>query len=169
MANHSKDDGLALLQRNPSRELLLEKMRTKLASTPAPSVGIRLHRREARRKNAWSWIIRGGIVLSLIGANYFFIGNKDILVAKLGFEAVPTLPKPKPELTADEQALYWTYAMYDIVKFRRQFGVEGFYAIDQKNARRNLETLLPEVSPRVLGEISAYAPVAFKEVKGGLL
>jgi hypothetical protein len=166
MANHSKDDGLALLQRNPSRELLLEKMRTKLASTPSPTVGIQLRKHEARRKNAWSWFIRGGIVLSLIGANYMFIRNKDVIVAKLGFEGVPSLPKPDRQLSSDEQALYWTYAMYDIVKFRRQFGVEGFYAIDQNKARRSLEALLPEVSPQTLGEISGYFPIAYKQVKG---
>lgn len=169
MANHSNNDGLALLQRNPSRELLLEKMRTKLASTPAPAVGLKQRRHDVRRKNTLSWIIRVGIVLALVGANYLFIGHKGTIVAKLGFEAVPSLPKPARELSSDEQALYWTYAMYDIVKFRGRFGVEGFYAIDQKNARRNLEVLLPEVSPQILGEISAYTPVAFKEVKGGLL
>jgi hypothetical protein len=85
----------------------------------------------------------------------------------LGLESVPALPVPQTTLSADDQALYWTYAMYDIGKLRERFGVSGYYAINQTSARRSLENLLPDVSPAVLGEISAYTSVAFKTVKMG--
>ena len=167
MANTSKDHGLALLQKNPSRELILEKMRNKLATTPAPSMLQAERKRDIRKKTAASWTVRGAILLVFVGANFFLIGNKDTIVAKLGMEAVPPLPIPKKNLSVDEQALYWTYAMYDIGKLRHRFGVNGYFAINAVNARRALEAILPEVSPEVLGEISAYTPVAFKTVKAG--
>jgi hypothetical protein len=167
MAKHSKDPGLALLQRNPSRELFLEKMRGKLATTPAPAVEKEARNREVRAKRAFSWTLYGSILLVIAGANYLFIGHKDTIVAKLGLESVPSLPGPAESLSPDEQALYWTYAMYDIGKFRKQFEVQGYLAINQTHARKSLEDLLPEVSPAVLGEISSYTSVAFKTVKAG--
>jgi hypothetical protein len=167
MANHSKDTGIALLQKNPARDLFLEKMRSKLASTPAPALEQATRKREVRKKNATSWTVRAAIVLAVLAGNYFLIGHKNTIVAKLGLESVPSLPVPEQALSADDQALYWTYAMYDIGKFRERFGITGYYAINQTNARRSLESLLPQVSPAVLGEISAYAPVAFKSVKVG--
>jgi hypothetical protein len=167
MANHQKDSGIALLQRNPARDAFLEKMRSKLASTPPPSVENEARKRSVRKKSAASWTLRAGILLAVIAANYFLLGNRNTIVAKLGLESVPALPLPQTTLSADDQALYWTYAMYDIGKFRERFGVAGYYAINQTSARRNLENLLPEVSPAVLGEISAYTSVAFKTVKMG--
>lgn len=167
MANHPKDPGIALLQRNPARDAFLEKMRNKLASTPPPAVEQEARKRDVRKKKAVSWTVRAGILLAVVAANYLLLGNRDILVAKLGLESVPALPLPQKTLSIDEQALYWTYAMYDIGKFRERFGVTGYYGINQANARRSLEALLPETSPAVLGEISAYTSVAFKTVRMG--
>lgn len=167
MAKHQKDSGIALLQRNPARDAFLEKMRNKLASTPPPSVEKDARKRKVRKKNAVSWTLRGAFLLAVVAGNYLFFGHKDAIVAKLGLESVPMIPAPGLQMSADEQALYWTYAMYDIGKFRERFGVTGYYAIDQINARRSLENILPEVSPAVLGEISDYTNVAFKTVKFG--
>lgn len=165
MANHPKDSGIALLQGSSARDAFIEKMRSKLASTPPPAVEKEARKRDVRKKKAVSWTVRAGILIAVLAVNYLFLGNRDIIVAKLGLESVPSLPVPEKSLSIDDQALYWTYAMYDIGKFRERFGVEGYYAINQINARRSLENLLPETSPSVLGEISAYASVAFKNVK----
>lgn len=167
MASHQKDSGNALLQRNPARDAFLEKMRSKLASTPPPAMENEARIRKVRKKNALSWTIRGVFLLAVAAGNYLFFGHKDAIVAGLGLESVPTLPAPGRQMGADDQALYWTYAMYDIGKFRERFGVTGYYAINQTNARRSLEGILPEVSPAALGEISAYTSVAFKTVKSG--
>jgi hypothetical protein len=167
MSKHTKDTGLALLQKNPSRDAFLEKMRSKLATTPSMGAEIAVRKREVRNRKAASWTLRGTLLLAFIAINYFFLGDKTALAAKLGFESVPSLPAPQAQMSADDQALYWTYAMYDFGKFKQRFGVSGFYAIDQGRARKNLESLLPEVSSAVLGEISAYRSVAFHSVKPG--
>ncbi|MDB5102358.1 MAG: hypothetical protein JWP91_47 [Fibrobacteres bacterium] len=167
MANNYKDQGIALLQKNPSRELLLEKMRLKLATTPPPAMEKEVRKRDVRKKKTLSWTVRGAILLAIIGSNYFLIGHKDTIVAKLGFEAVSSLPAPKESLGPDEKALYWTYAMYDIGKLRARFGVSGYYAINPIIARRGLEAVLPMVTSETLNEISAYLPVAYKTIKAG--
>jgi hypothetical protein len=167
VADFSKERGMSLIQHNQPREAMLAKMREKLASTPAPGKEMEKRGRSRRRKQAATWAYRIGLVLLVIGANYLLIGHKETIIARLGLEAVPGLPKPAANLDADQQALYWTYALYDFKKFRSTFGVDGHFAINQIEARRKLEDLLPMVTPATLGEISAYAPVAFKTVKEG--
>lgn len=132
----SRDTGLSLMQNNPPRELLLEKMRSKLATTPPAA---------------------------LVAINYFLIGNRDAITAKIRKPAVPTLPQPSENLSTDEQALYYVYALYDYPKLASTFGLKGFVAVDQNEARRRLDELLPDVGPKTLGEISRYMPVAFKQ------
>lgn len=168
VADYSKGSGMSLIQTHPAKEAMLAKMREKLASNPAPGTVREKHGRSRRRKLAATWSFRIGLVLLVIGTNYLLIGHKEAIIARLGLEAVPSLPKPVATLGTDEQALYWTYALYDFNKFRATFGVDGHFAINQAEARRKLEELLPDVSTATLGEISAYAPVAYKTVKMGL-
>ncbi|MDB5051484.1 MAG: hypothetical protein JWO30_4555 [Fibrobacteres bacterium] len=166
MVKGSKDYGASLLQNNPAREMLLEKMRSKLATTPPPALEQALRRRVSRRTSLFSWGWKAGLALVFVAANYLLISHKDVIISRIGLESVPALPKPEKKMDVDEQALYWTYALYDIRKFRQHFGVQGYYAINSKDARKQLEALLPQVGPATLGMISAYGPiVAFKSVQ----
>lgn len=167
MAEASKNRGMSLIQHDPSREALLSKMREKLASTPNASAILEKRGRTQRRGNTVTWGYRIGLLALVVAANYLFFGQKNTIIARLGMESVPRLPSPAATLSDDDQALYWTYALYDIGKFRSRFGVDGYYAIDQNRARTGLQELLPLVSPAVLGEISSYGPVAFRYVKAG--
>jgi hypothetical protein len=168
MAKLSRDNtGLSLLQNNPSREAMLEKMRNKLASKPS-TAQIQIERkRDQRRSAATTWTIRALVLLALAAVNYLFIGNGDLIASKLRKPAVPRLPVPALTASADEQALYYAYALYDYPKLEERFKIKGFYAVDQNDARRKLEALLPEVSPQTLGTISGYTPVAFKSAGAG--
>ena len=166
MNKNSRDTGLSLLQQNPSRELLLEKMRSKLATTPAAAIAQVVHKREVRQRNGKSWTVRGLILAGIIGINYFAIGQKDAIVAKISRRAVASLPVASENYSTDEQALYYVYALYDYPKLKEVYGVHGFFAIDQADAKRQIDELLPYVSPKVLGEISRYMPVAFRSVSG---
>lgn len=167
MAKLSRDNtGLSLLQNNPSREVMLEKMRNKLASKPS-TVQVQIERkRDQRRSAATTWTIRALVLLALAGVNYLFLGNGDLIVSKLRKPAVPRLPVPVVA-SADEKALYYAYALYDYPRLEREFKIKGFFAVDQADARRKLEALLPEVSPRTLGTISGYTPVAFRTPEMG--
>jgi hypothetical protein len=168
MAKLSRDNpGLSLLQSNPSREVMLEKMRNKLASKPSTAQIQTERKRDQRRGAATTWTIRALILLALAAVNYLFLGNGDLIASKLRKPSVPRLPAPALSSSADERALYYAYALYDYPKLEEQFKVKGFFAVDQNDAKRKLEALLPEVSPQTLGTISGYTPVAFKTPEAG--
>ena len=166
MAKPSRDTGLSLLQQSPSRELLLEKMRSKLASTPSAAATVAVRRAEIRKSVTATWSMRALMLLGFIAINYFIIGHRGTLAAKIGIKSVPSLPTPSA-YTTDEQALYYVYALYDYPMLEQRFGASQFFAIDQAETRRKLDALLPEVSPETLGAISRYMPVAFKSVQLG--
>lgn len=166
MAKLTRDTGLNLIQNNASRELMLEKMRGKLAATPGTAVIESARKREVRRKATATWTVRGLVLLALCAVNYLIIGNREVIAAKLHKPAVARLPLPAENLSTDDQALYYVYALYDYAKLKERYGVNGFFAIDQADAKRRLEAMLPQVSPRTLGTISAYMPVAFKTAVG---
>jgi hypothetical protein len=167
MPKPSRDNGLSLLQNNPSRDLLLEKMRSKLATTPSTAQAETERKREVRRRATASWTVRGLALAGLIALNYFVFGHREEIAAKLQRHAVPSLPAPSAAASPDEQALYYVYALFDYPKLGARFGVTGFYAVDQAAAKRRVEDLLPRVSMKTLGEISRYMPVAFRSADAG--
>jgi hypothetical protein len=155
------------LQQNPARELLLEKMRSKLATTPAAAVADQSRKREVRKRDTGTWFVRALMLLGFIAVNYSLIGHKDAIAAKIGMRAVASLPSPEAAYGKDEQALYYTYALYDWSRFKEKYGTQGSVAVDQADARKRLEALLPDLQPQTLGIISAYMPVAFRSVAPG--
>lgn len=169
MPGRQKEYELSLLQREPSREKILDKMRGKLA-TFSPSdiqAGPSARIRRDRRKQAWTWAIRISLVGMIAAVNWLLIDRKDQILATMGYEGVPALPRPAGNLSTDERALYYTYALYDYEKFKTRFGISGYFAVDQATARKRLDDLLPSVSTPILGEISGYAPVGFRSASAG--
>jgi len=162
MAKPSRDTGLTLMQSHPSRELLLEKMRGKLATTRSSAQVATEHKREVHKRVTASWTMRVIALIALCALNYFIIGNRDVIAAKLHKPSVPRMPIAEQTASPDDQALYYVYALYDYPLWQKKFGLTGFFAVDQGLARRKLDELLPQVTPRTLGEISKYMPVAFK-------
>lgn len=167
MGNRPKEFDLNLIQRDPAREAMLGKMRSKLATfTPAAAPAAR-PRGPGRRGAALRWGVRVALLGAVVACNWLAFDQKDVIVRKMAKKAVPSLAAPSPTLSADAQALYWTYALYDIAKFRQAHPVAGYPAIDQAVARKRIEELLPEVSSATLGEISKYMPVGFHSVSAG--
>lgn len=169
MAGTHKEYELSLLQREPDREKLLGRMRGKLANfTPPPEpAGPSFAVRRRMRKQAWTWVVRIALVAMIAAVNWLLMDRKDQILSKMGYEGVPGLPEPAGNLSADEQALYYAYALYDFAKFKARFGAAGYPAVDQAATRRLLEDLMPQVSNAVLGEISGYAPVGFRQARAG--
>lgn len=163
IAKPSRDTGLSLLQNNPARELMLEKMRSKLATTPPAALVAAEHKKDVRQKATKTWTVRAIGLIALVAVNYLVIGNRDIIQAKIGKRAVPVLPAPSENLSTDEQALYYVYALYDYPRLKETYGIQAFLAVDANEARKQLDELLPSVSPQTLGLISRYMPVAFKQ------
>jgi hypothetical protein len=176
MSERTKEYGHSLLQRDPNREQMLAKMRGKLATTSATAAaaavaaaqsGPMAAPRKVRRGQGWTWAMRVTMVALIAAINWLLIERKDTILASVGLQGIPSLPKAGITLSVDEKALYYTYAMFDYRKFQARFGTGEYYAVDPNDAHRRLEDLLPKVSPAVLGEISGYTPVAFKSVSAG--
>ena len=166
MANRSNAFDHSLLQRDPNREAMLSKMRSKLAASGAP-LDVSVRRKEAARREKWTWAVRIAAAMALVAINFLVLEKKDVILAKMGYEGVPSLPRPAAGMSDDDRALYYVYALYDYGKLKQRYKVDGFYAIDQASARLALEGLMPRLSPATLGEISKYTPVAFKSVSAG--
>lgn len=166
MQNRSKEYDLSLLQPNPGRDAKLEKMRSKLAGFSPQTLPSPVPRSKWKR-SAKAWLVRVLVVAAIIACNWLAFDRKDVLIAKVSPKAIPVLAEPAETLTPDEQALYWTYALYDLGKLKRHFPVVGYPAIDRNLATSRIEELLPLVKPKTLGEISGYMPVAFRSVSSG--
>lgn len=166
MQNRPKEFDLSLLQRDPGREARLDKMRSKLAGFAPPAVPVPKPR-VAKGSKSRSWAIRIGLLGAVIACNYLAFDRKDALLATVAPKAVPSLAEPSASLSNDEQALYWTYALYDLGRFKRTFHVTGYPAIDRAVAVKHIEELLPVVTPATLGVISGYMPIAFHSVSSG--
>jgi hypothetical protein len=163
MAKDSKDTGVSLLQKSAAAAGMSIFNGKSAVRTSLPGEIARLPR-GARPISAPNWPLRISLALLIVAGDLLLIANKDRLLSNFGYESVPSLPLPGALLNADDQALYWTFALYDIGKLRSRFHIEGYYAISRGSARRELERLLPLVAPATLGEISAYSPVAFRSV-----
>jgi hypothetical protein len=164
MAKVQKEQDFSLLQKSPDRDVLFEKMREALILGMLHDDKTEVRKREVRSRGNGSWWIRIALAFALLVAGLALIVNKEQILSRFGYESVPSLPAPRAALGKDDQALYWTYALYDIDKLRKRFGVQGYYAIDEFKARNSLSDLVPDVSPSVLGEISAYTSVAFRSL-----
>lgn len=162
MAKENKENkgyDLSLLQKNPSREVLLNKMREKLAGSSMDLQEKEQRLKQVRKRLNRAWIWKFSVAALLIAANVLLYTQKERIIVTLGFEGVPALPGPKASLDPDDQALYWTYALYDFDRLQSTFGVTDRYAINAVAARKALQELLPQVGMSTLGEIATYGPI----------
>lgn len=132
-------------------------MRGRLARpmAPSPPNGKSLKRRKA--KGSWFWPITVFVALVLISG--LWVG-KDLQgnTAPAAPSPISPLPSPPPELSVNDQAFYWAYALYDMEKFRETFGAQSLVAVNSHQAKENLKTLLPQTTDRVRYLIGRYLP-----------
>ena len=110
------------------------------------------------RRQALSWGWKTTLAAVVLAVNVMLLVRQDEVMARLGYQAVPALPGPAVRLGADDQARYWTYALYDFRKLKARFGTLGYYAVQPGETRRRLQELWPQVSPAARAELSAYGP-----------
>jgi hypothetical protein len=116
-----------------------------------------LKTRQIRRQAiAWGW--KSSLAALVLAANAMLLIRQDDWMAWLGYQAVPPLPGPAGRPSADDQARYWTYALYDFQRFKDRFGAMGYYAVQPAEARRRLQELWPALAPEVRAELAAYFP-----------
>ncbi len=160
--DHSRNPGMSLIQVHDGRQLMLDKMRGKLAGTSQFHAEASERRRVSARVSArkallgWGWKIGA---LGLIAAvNIVWLSNHSQGKVDVAPRHAPNLIPPSTKLTIDEQALYWAYALYDFDKLKSRFGAAKGVVIDSRLALANLQQLLPKVDPRTRFVIDRYQP-----------
>lgn len=149
---------LSLIQVPKERDILLAKMRGKLAGRSQFETRAREKSVMASRagKVSWAWKIALVAVL-IIGNGAYFLTRENSTVHLL-VKRAPTLAHPPADLDLNKQALYWTYALYDFDRFKSTFGATKNVIVDGKLASERLAALLPGVDARTRHIIGTYLP-----------
>ncbi len=141
-----------------ARQALLEKMRGRLSAPSTASVAFAERRRNpaVRNKKAWAWGIF--LVAAFLGLNLLIAGVREKAVAAAP-KTLRSLAIGAPKnLPLNEQALYWTYALYDFDRLKARFGVASHAIVSAGEAKRRLAELMPKVDERTKFAIRKYLP-----------
>ncbi|MEO6095191.1 MAG: hypothetical protein ABIW76_05790 [Fibrobacteria bacterium] len=162
MIDDSRNESNLMQQREDRRTLA--KMRRKLATSgtiPKKSdLSHQAHQahqaHQVNKRSLRIWPFAAGAAILLLALN-FGLGTKYVQNA-LGANGPPanTLALP-PGLALDDQARFWTYAVYDVPKLKSRFSIPKGMPIDIKAARKQLEQILAEnLGPDVRNEIFIF-------------
>ncbi|MEO7425476.1 MAG: hypothetical protein ABI036_09835 [Fibrobacteria bacterium] len=162
---HSRNPGMSLIQANDGRQVMLEKMRGKLAGTSQFQAEFQERRRVSARKSALGWGWKLGLFAIIAAGNIYWLSSHTQVKAAAVRPHAATLQPPSAQLSVDDQALYWTYAIYDFHKLTAKFGVAKDVVINSRQAETNLRDLFPKVNPYTRFEIERYIPVSKRPVR----
>ena len=90
----------------------------------------------------------------MLNVAYFSLKNQDRPPIKE--KRIPTLKVPSQALSLEDQALYWTYALYDFDMLRKKYGVSKTTAVRTDVAKAKLNELLPKVDTYTRYLIARY-------------
>lgn len=141
-----------------ARQAMLERMRGKLAGTSQDLAARAEGRRKSvsRKRNAWGW--RVGLGALILAANaWLVIGHAEPALAAVKARKAPAVLAPT-SLGTNDQALYWTYALYDFGRLQRRYGAPAHAVLDAAEAKRQLALLLPRVDAPTRFQIDRYLP-----------
>lgn len=147
----------SLLAATDARRAMLEKMRGKLAAPSQASLAMAEKRRKAERGKVIGLGFRILLILSFLGANAVIFGFREEIAGVVKVRRAPTVGNPK-SLGLNDQALYWTYALYDFDRLKASYGAPANAVVDAAMARRKLEELMPKVDERTRFIIRRYMP-----------
>jgi hypothetical protein len=156
--NNPNEFNTSLVQQQEQRNAIVEKMRGKLAGPSQSLVQTGERRRYAARKTVfgWGWRIALAIVFAL--GNLAYVTSRQDAPVKAAVKTAPRLPGPAAKLSVNDQALYWTYALYDFDQLKSRFGVSSKGIVDAGLAKRRLRELLPKADARTRFLIERMTP-----------
>jgi predicted membrane-bound mannosyltransferase len=142
-----------------SRNVVLERMRGKLAGQSADLMAQEDNRRKVVRKRRFAWGWRTGLAALFLAANAVLV-MKYAPEADAMVKAVRKAPalSPSKSLSLDDQALFWTYALYDYGRLVKRFGAPAKAVVSAQEAKAELARLLPKVGARTRFDIGQYLP-----------
>ena len=154
----SRNAGMSLIQVHDGRQLMLEKMRGKLAGASQFQTESIERRRVTARKSMLGWSWRIGILAVIAAGNIMWMSSRTEMKRMVAPKHAPTLAPPAAALNANEQALYWAYALYDFDKLCSKFNVPKGVVIDSRIAAANLRGLFPKADAQTRFAIERYLP-----------
>jgi hypothetical protein len=157
-----RNSGMSLMQPNDGRDAMLEKMRGKLAGSSEVHIQAKAQRRIRARKSTFGWAWRIAIVGALAAGNAIWISNRPEGAIIASHRRAPRLPPPAENLSVNEKALYWAYALYDFDQLKAKYGVGKAVVVDARLAASNLQDLLPKVDAKTRFLIERYLPAPKK-------
>ena len=146
------------MQRPNEQSIMLARMRGKLAGGSADQAKAEDNFRNGKHKLelGWGWIF---VMLALfITANILGFSYDPVETKINKVNASWRLAPPAPTLTENDQALYWTYALYDFDKLMESFKTPKNAIIDARAAKVKLAALLPKVDRKTRFIIDGYGP-----------
>jgi hypothetical protein len=156
--NNPNEFDISLIQQQAQRQLMVEKMRGKLAGHSQSFVQAKERQAYATRKRAlvlgWRLALLGAFLLG----NFYYISSRPDAPAKEAVKKAPRLPAPPATMNVNDQAMYWTLALYDFDQLKSRFGVGERTIVDAGAAKRKLKELLPKVDARTRFAIDRMVP-----------
>jgi hypothetical protein len=155
---YNRGTGLSLIQQNDGREMMLSKMREKLAGSSMAHLQTVERRRVARQKTAFSWGWKIAIAAAIGLVNVAWMSSGSDAPVKTIAKHARKLPAPAASLDPNLQALYWACALYDYGQLKSRFGVADGVIINANLAKQRLEEMLPEIDPGTRTLITGMMP-----------
>ncbi len=151
---------LALLQRQDPKAFLLAKSHAKLTRpSQAPSL-LLAHEKKLKVKRTslkpFLMPVLGTVALAL--GVWLWPTNENAALAPAAASKVTPLSEPAVELSPNQQALYWTYALYDFDRLKEDFRVPAHTIVDHTHASAALQALMPSIDRPTRYIIDRYIP-----------
>jgi hypothetical protein len=158
--NNPNEFNISLVQQRDQRQLMVERMRGKLAGHSQSFIQAKERQAYATRKRAFVLGWRVALVGVFLLGNFYYIASRPEAPAKEAAKKAPRLPAPAATMNENDQAMYWTLALYDFDQLKSRFGVRAGTIVDAGAAKRKLKDLLPKVDARTRFTIDRMAPPA---------
>jgi hypothetical protein len=151
--------GLSLIQVRDDKEAMLSKMRGKLAGASEVQVQAAERRRARARSSVLSWGWKIALSVTFVTGNVIWWTTRPEGSIIAPRKHATVLPSPAENLSLNEKALYWAYALYDFDQLKARYGVGKETIVDARVAAANLKSLLPKVDAKTRFLIDRYMPV----------
>lgn len=156
--NNSNEFDISLIQQQAQRQLMVAKMRGKLAGHSQSFLHAKERQAYATRKRAYVLGWRLALLGAFLLGNFYYIASRPDAPLKETAKSAPRLSAPPATMDVNDQAMYWTLALYDFDRLKTRFGVAAGTIVDAGAAKRKLNELLPKVDARTRFQIDRMVP-----------
>lgn len=155
-ADNRNDFNFSLIQRQEQRQAVLEKMRGKLAGRSQDVIQASERKRASARGNASAWGWKIALAAVLIAGAMVLKPGKTNKAVQAPANSTLVLAGPSARMGLNDQALYWTYALYDFDRLKVSYGIPKNAIVDAGLASEKLRALRPKVDARTRFIIDGY-------------